>query len=598
MIGSSNGRQGKGILVAGAALLMSAGTEAAGFQAWTDSADVYMDTSPSGAGMMTTITDFPLLIRLESPEFSFHRARGAGEDLRFATLAGTPLPHHVEHWDAASGRAAVWVLVDTVHADNSTQRIRMYWGNSAAADVSSPSAVFPASKGLLGVWHLGAGGTAARPNAVSASNAAMPVNYDGDETRPGIIGLCDSLDGGATGDYLDLGAGFSDFSGGFSWSAWIMPTAVKRWSRLLDLSNGPGADNIVMGRENLTSHLFTNFPHQGGGQTRLQADGAFTENQWQFFAVTISTDRTVRIFKNGALIGTTTMAAPISNNQRANNWIGRSAWSADEFFQGMMDEVRVSSVPLGGAWFKLSYETQRPDQRTVSLNPPSRCQSSFAVPADTVIREGSSLALTARADCAETYEWNSVSGPAPRILDPNVKSLHVGAPRVAGDAAIVFKFTATFGDTVKEKLVTVNVTEAIPEPALDLPRTLVWDGKDSLGVTAIVTNLAAIRASPDSNIAWRWEVSGVSVDTAVRPGALVLKGPAAPGSGAVKLCLSNNGPATCRTSALIIGAPTTLGVVRPEPGFDGGAATAPRRDARGRLHREGPGLFWKVPAPR
>jgi hypothetical protein len=578
---------------------MTSATGAADFRGWSDSSDVYMDTSPSGAGMGTTITGFPLLIRLESPDFSFHRARGAGEDLRFATLAGTPLPHHVEHWDAAAGRAVVWVLVDTVHADNSTQRFRMYWGNPGAADASDPSAVFPASRGLVGVWHMGAGGTAARPNAVSASNAATPVNFDGDETRPGVIGLCDSLDGGGSGDYLDLGAGFADFSGGFSWSAWIMPSAVKRWSHFLDLGNSAGADNIIMGREDLTSHLITHLYHQGGAQSRLRVDGAITENQWHFFAVTISnTDLTVRTFKNGDLIGTSTMAAPLSNNHRANNWIGRSAWSGDEYFQGKMDEVRVSNAPMGGAWFKLCYHTQRPDQRTVFLKPPPRCQSAFEAPADTTIREGTGLALMARADCAGSFEWTAVSGPAPRILDPNVKSLQVGAPRVAGDAAIVYRFTAAFGDTLKEKLVTVNVTEAIPEPAFDMPLTLAWDGKDSLRVAVAVTNLEAVRASPDSVISWRWEIAGVTVDTALRTGALVLKGPAASGTGAVKLCLSNNGPSTCRTAELIIGAPTATGIGRPESALVGGAAPPPRRDARGRLHRVGSGLFWKVPAFR
>ena len=108
----------------------------------------------------------------------------------------------------------MWVKVDSIKGNDASQAIRMYWGNAGAPDSSNPSAVFGAGNGYVAAWHLTGAGTAARPNAVSGGNPAAAVNYDGDENAAGVIAGADSLDGAAAGDYLDVGDGYADFTGG------------------------------------------------------------------------------------------------------------------------------------------------------------------------------------------------------------------------------------------------------------------------------------------------------------------------------------------------------------------------------------------------
>lgn len=48
-------------------------------------------------------------MRLDKDFFDFRQARAGGEDIRFSTAAGDPLPYQIEEWDAAKGRASVWV---------------------------------------------------------------------------------------------------------------------------------------------------------------------------------------------------------------------------------------------------------------------------------------------------------------------------------------------------------------------------------------------------------------------------------------------------------------------------------------------------------
>jgi hypothetical protein len=214
--------------------------------------------------------------------------------------------------------------------------------------------------------------------------------------------------------------------------------------------------------------------------------------------------------------------------------------------------VRISKLAHSAAWIKLSYENQRADQVLVTLKPPAKCQSTFAPPADTVVKEGDGVTLSAKANCASGYNWTPVSGPAPRFPDPDVKVLQFAAPRITGDTVLVLRFTAVYGDSTKEKLVRVTLKEGIPEPSFSLPASLTWASQDTLQVAATLANLAAIKASRDSVLTWNWTVTDLQVDTAWRAGALVLRDPVANGQGKVTLCLSNNSAPVCRSSEVTI----------------------------------------------
>lgn len=564
-------------LAASLGIWMTTSTAMADFHEWSDTADVFINTSASGANIGTTFVGFPLLVRLEGNNFPFAEAMGKGQDIRFSNAQGKSLPYQIERWDSAAAKAEIWVYADTVKANSATHFLRMYWGHAGAADSSNANTTFPASKGFLSVFHMGGAGT--RANAVPGGAGATPNNYDGDESRPGVIGLADSLDGGAPGDWLDLGAGYADLAGGFTYTAWVLPSAVKKWSHILDLGNPVGADlkgkdAICIGREDLTNNLITHLYLQNEVHSPLGTSAYFTNNAWQHITITIANaDSTVRWYKNGALVDTKKMGAPLSTASRANNWMGRSPWTADEYFQGKLDEVRISKLPHSAAWIKLSYENQRIDQVLVTLKPPARCQASFAAQTDTTVNEGDVVSLNSRANCAATYDWAYVSGPALRIMDPLVKVLQFGAPRVSGDAVMVLRFSAGYGDSSRNRDVRVTIKEAIPEPAFTLPTALAWTSQDSLRIPATVTNLAAIKASRDSVLTWVWTMTGMEADSAWRTGALVLRDPLANGLGQVTLCLSNNSVPVCRSTEVTISklggvavrAPVSLGRnARPE----------------------------------
>ncbi|MDB5105467.1 MAG: hypothetical protein JWP91_3156 [Fibrobacteres bacterium] len=520
------------------------------YAAWPNATDVILNTSATGAGVAGTVANFPVLVRLTSANFPFSQAGGKGRDIRFSKQDRTPLDYEIERWDSTRAQAEIWVRLDEVRGNAAGQIVRMYWGNPSAADSSDAAAVFRGADGYVAAWHLGVPGTAARPNAVAGGNPAAPNSYDGDENSAGLIAGADSLDGTATGDFLDIGDGYTEFTAGFTYSAWVYPTAMKRWSHVLDLGNGTGNDNIIVNRVDTTAAMgFHNWT--GTNSYAKEVPNQWALNQWQFITVTM-TGKNVRMYKNGAQILADTLPGAMTGVNRTTNYLGKSNWAADDFFQGKLDEPVLAKTVRSADWIKLSYQNQRAAQTLVTVVKPVQCAARISVPPDTTVPEGGSLTLNAGVECAAGFSWSVISGPAPRILDPETKSLAVAIPRVAADTVIVYRLTAEFSDSTRTRDVRVRIKESIPDPIFTLPAIPSWSGKEAIAYRPAISNLAAIKASRDSALHWTWSFAGPAVDTSWLEDGMTLKSAEGAGALQIGLCLDNGGPIVCRNAALTI----------------------------------------------
>ena len=91
--------------------------------AWKHSGDCWLLTTKEGADLPAgaVVTDFPVLLRLHP----------------------IPLHYQIEEWDAAAGRASVWVLLPRITGD-ARERLHLSWGNPAAhseSDGRAPSLI-------------------------------------------------------------------------------------------------------------------------------------------------------------------------------------------------------------------------------------------------------------------------------------------------------------------------------------------------------------------------------------------------------------------------------------------------------------------------
>ncbi|MDD5674911.1 MAG: DUF2341 domain-containing protein, partial [Chitinivibrionales bacterium] len=127
------------------------------YSLWNFHDKFHFNTSSNGANVSGNVLNFPVLVRLNNSNFTasqFSQCKNDGSDLRFAKSDGTPISYDIERFDAANSEAEIWVLIDTVYGNNSSQYITMYWGNNSANDKSSPQTVFDTANGYEGVLHF------------------------------------------------------------------------------------------------------------------------------------------------------------------------------------------------------------------------------------------------------------------------------------------------------------------------------------------------------------------------------------------------------------------------------------------------------------
>jgi hypothetical protein len=332
---------------------------------WRYARHLFVNTTLSGAMIAGDVYRFPMLVRLSGANFGFSNAGPGGSDIRFTKADGTPLSFQIERWDAAVPAAEIWVKLDTVKGNDSTQSFFIYWGNPGAGSLSSGPAVFDTAAGFVGAWHMAESGAATRRNSSQARYDAAPANFTGSEHVPGVIAGADSLNG--VDEFYSLGSGMADWSRGITYSAWAYPTSVVQCAAFMDFGNGTGGDNILFTRYNQTDNMCVQIYGDtvDGGKTFAPS---MLLNQWQHFAFTV-TGRQVTYYKNGELVKSDSSGQAIRSIIRNNNYFGRNSWAVpgDSYFAGMFDEIEISAVARNADWIKLSYETQKPGNTVLTF---------------------------------------------------------------------------------------------------------------------------------------------------------------------------------------------------------------------------------------
>jgi hypothetical protein len=79
-----------------------------------------------------------------------------------------------------------------------------------------------------------------------------------------------------------------------------------------------------------------------GGEELITGTSALPTNQWVHVAVTVS-GAVGTLYVNGVAVGTNTAMqfAPFRIGNTTQNWIGRSQYPTDPYFNGSVDEFRI-----------------------------------------------------------------------------------------------------------------------------------------------------------------------------------------------------------------------------------------------------------------
>jgi hypothetical protein len=367
------------------------------------------------------LIDFPLLIETVDADLAAS-AQDSGGDIVFAYAQGNRLDHEIEGFDGTTGALAAWVRIPFLSSTEDTT-IYIYYGHGSAPDQQNPQGVWDGN--YVMVQHLEeASGT--HFDSTSFDNDATAVSVTAQGT-PGKIGGADVLNG--VDDYFRVPTALSlQFAeGSFTAEAWILPESVPGPGGARIANNrgtGSGGDypgwqlkiTDVSGRWQLWDTALDD----GSSYQMYQGSPTYDYGQWYHVAMVYEADTQLRLYVNGVREGVVDTGPYGSISNELPTAVGAALAASgvegthNQFFDGNLDEVRLSNVARSPGWLSTAYRNQ---------NDPS---SFFSIGGQEGAAQGTAVTLLSfeATSCADSVRqvWERVSEAAKAVF----KVYHMG----------------------------------------------------------------------------------------------------------------------------------------------------------------------------
>ena len=310
---------------------------------WRERKVITIDhTKVSGS---SNLVNFPVLVSVTDPTL-IGVAKLDGSDILFTALDGaSKLAHEIETYNPSTGQLIAWVSVPTLSASVDTV-LYVYYGNASAANQQNPTGVWDSN--YEGVWHLANGTTLSGNDSTSNANNAVTLN--------GSTAAAGEIDGAAS---MNGSSNFIEVSNSSSLNGWSQQT-VSLWMKA-QTGMQTFARLIEKGANNEWTLMFINqqltLQNLATNSVAIRTSMAVADNTWHKIDVTMDNNsKAIAIYVDGALnvSGTSATSASTTNNNLYMGEYGGGGY----FYQGLMDEVRISNTLRSAAWIATEYNNE------------------------------------------------------------------------------------------------------------------------------------------------------------------------------------------------------------------------------------------------
>jgi hypothetical protein len=321
------------------------------------------------------LSNFPVLVGMVDSDLA-SKAQSDGDDILFVDGDGVAnrLFHEIELFDDSSGELIIWVNVPSV-TDTEDTVLYIYYGNSDCGNQEYPDFVWDSD--YCGVWHLD-------DFEDSTINGNDGVNYDTDDCT-GVIGNAKDFDDSAN-DYISVGDMSEPADGSNSiatFEAWINPDILGKTRTIiskLDTIFEPDKraykfEILKTGKIRFSAQSGT--WHPDDRIIRFTTDNDLvTTNNWNHVVcvIDLSDRENSKIYYNGEeqsyeilLLGSPPTHFYDINLEERFGYLAQESGSV--FYDGSMDEIRISKIYRNAEWILTQYNNQNNVLNFLSIGP-------------------------------------------------------------------------------------------------------------------------------------------------------------------------------------------------------------------------------------
>ena len=355
----------------------------------------------------TDQTNFPFLFNTTDPLLATtanggHVNNPNGYDIIFASdpAGQNILNYEMEQYNPSTGQIIAWVSVPTLsHTTNTV--IYMFYGNlSINTSQQHQDAVW--SSNYVSVWHLANGVNLSTEDSTANDNVGV---IEGASATEGEIDGAAALDGVSAKIALNA-SGFPSGGAARTISVWFKANAFP--NNYNDVfSYGTPSQDLANG---FTVHQ--NSLYFFGYGDDFNSNTVIKPNKW-YYAVGTFDGANADLYINGALDNTAIKTT--WNTAGSKAYIGEQINDASEYFDGVIDEVRITNSVQTSDWIATEYSNQSSPSTFYVVS----SENGFVVsPAIAALNSLQSLQLTATSLCNSVVAWSMPVG-SPGTLTPS-----------------------------------------------------------------------------------------------------------------------------------------------------------------------------------
>ena len=327
---------------------------------WNNSWEKRKNIAFDNSGQSEDLDGFPVLVKLNSSNFDYSKAKPDGTDLRFIdTDDFTQLNYHIEKWNS-SGDSFVWIRVPNIPAGSSTDYIWMYYNNSQASDDQDETYTYDPY--FMGVWHFNSvNGTYYTPDSTRYGNDGllgagfspnMPSLTEGKVAN--ALKFNDSDAGPDDPDYVRVSNSPTiDLTGNqITLEAWIN---LNSHNSNNDVVLEKQSDRYILRVNNISNVYRLVFYYTAGEADSVIGNTNISTNKWYYLSGIYNTTHTC-VFIDGSQEN----CKPETDDLNSSLLSLTPAWGgggAGDFFDGIIDEIRISNTSRSRSWINASYLT-------------------------------------------------------------------------------------------------------------------------------------------------------------------------------------------------------------------------------------------------
>jgi hypothetical protein len=332
---------------------------------------ITIDHTKLGSSCSSDLSSFPVLINITSDNDLRTTAYGGyvknsnGYDIIFRASDGTTqLDHEVESYTPSTGALVAWVRIPTLYYSSDTV-IYLYYSNSSIGS-SQENITGVWDTNYKAVWHFSGSGSSYLLDSTSNNNDGTDHSTT---STTGKIANARTYNGSSR--YIDMGSGSTIKITGkaLTVEAWINASA---WGTNV-------YDNTIAGNEEWPSNM-NGYVLRGGeggdlsfnvgvGTAWYEArttNNPMSAGTW-YHVVGRYDGSNVEVFINGTSRDTTPCTSNITSSA-TNLDIGRETYDGGRWFNGNIDEVRISNYARPPCWIQTEYNNQNSPSTFYSIS--------------------------------------------------------------------------------------------------------------------------------------------------------------------------------------------------------------------------------------